>query len=32
MTKRIDFTALAIYVMMAYMFCRMFLFVIGVDL
>ena len=32
MTKKIDFTALAIYVMMAYMFARMFLFVLGVDL
>ncbi len=32
MTKRIDFTAAAIYLMMAYMFCRMFLFLVGVDL
>lgn len=32
MTKKIDFTALAIYLMMAYMFARMFLFVLGVDL
>ena len=32
MTKRIDLTALAIYCMMAYMFVRMFLFVLGVDL
>ncbi len=32
MTKRIDFTALAIYLMMGFMFCRMFLFLVGVDL
>ena len=32
MTNKIDFTAAAIYLMMGYMFCRMFLFLVGVDL
>ena len=32
MTKRIDFTAAAIYLIMGFMFCRMFLFLVGIDL
>lgn len=32
MTNKIDFTAVTIYLMMGFMFCRMFLFVVGIDL